>query len=130
MVHFLAPNGPPTRVVVSMKSSFSIIVSWLPPVGGADGYVIIYSTDGASNMTQLVEGGDQTSLLLTGLSEGHLYIFRVFAYKDLPSPLSEAVHYLQFVGKKIELPQVDKIITIYSFYNDKLPVQFLVSKPS
>ena len=79
------------------------MVSWSPPVGEADGYVILYSIDGASNMTQLIEGGDQTSSLLTGLSEGHLYIIRVFAYKDLPSSVSEAVHYLKFVGKKIEL---------------------------
>ena len=84
-------------------------MAWSSPVGGASGYVILYSTDGASNMTQLVEGGDQTSSLLTGLSEGHLYTFRVFAYKDLSSPLSEAVHY---DGKKIKLSQVDKIITV------------------
>ena len=66
-------------------------MSWLPPVGGADGYVILYSAEGTSNLTQLVEGGDQTSSLLTGLSEGQLYTIRVFAYKDLPSPLSDTV---------------------------------------
>ena len=59
-------------------------------MGGADGYVILYSTEGASNMTQLVEGGDQTSSLLTGLSEGQLYTIRVVAYKDLPSLLSDS----------------------------------------
>ena len=42
-------------------------------------------------MTQLVEGGDQTSSLLTGLSEGQLYTIRVFAYKDLPSLLFDPV---------------------------------------
>ena len=90
------------RVMVSMKSSSSIMVTWSPPVGGASGYVILYSTDGASNMTQLVEGGDQTSSLLTGLSEGHLsYTIRVFAYKNLPSLLSESVYYAAFDGKKI-----------------------------
>ena len=66
-------------------------MSWSPPVGGADGYVILYSTEGDSNMTQLVEGGDQTSSLLTGLSEGQLYTIRVSAYKDLPSLLSDPV---------------------------------------
>ena len=75
-----------------MKSSSSIMVTWSPPVGGASGYVILYSTDGASNMTQLVKGGDQASALLTGLNEGHLYIFRVFVYKDLPTLLSESVY--------------------------------------
>ena len=83
-----APSGPPDDVVVSIKSSSSITVSWSPPVGGADGYVILYSTEGASNM---VEGGDQTSSLLTGLSEGQLYTIRVLAYKDLPSLLSDPV---------------------------------------
>ena len=68
-------------------------------MGGASGYVILYSTDGVTNMTQLVEGGDQTSALLTGMSEGHFYIIRVFAYKDLPSSLSEAVYYVNFLGK-------------------------------
>ena len=87
--------------MVSMKSSSSIIVTWSPTVGGASGYVILYSTDGTSNMTQLVEGGDQTSALLTDISEGHLYTIRVFAYKDLPSLLSESVYYAAFDGKNI-----------------------------
>ena len=76
-------------MVVSINSSSSITVSWSPPVGGADGYVILYFTEGASNMTELVEG--ETSSLLTGLSDGQLYTIRVFAYKDLPSLLSDPV---------------------------------------
>ena len=94
-----APSGPPDDVAMSINSSSSITVSWSPPVGGADGYVILYFAEGASNMTQLVEGGDQTSSLLTGLSEGQLYTIRVFAYKDLPSLLSDAV-IVRINGKK------------------------------
>ena len=60
-------------------------------MGGADGYVILYSAEGTSNLSQLVEGGNQTSSLLTGLSEGQLYTIRVLAYKDLPSLLSDPV---------------------------------------
>ena len=88
-----APSGPPVGVTASINSSSSITVSWSPSVGGADGYVILYSisTEGSSNMTQLVEGGNQTSSLLTGLSENHLYTINVFAYKDLPSLLSAPV---------------------------------------
>ena len=78
-------------MTVSINSSSSITVSWSPPVGVADGYVILYSAEGASNMTQLVEGGDQTSSLLTGLIEGQLYTISVFTYKDLPSLLSDPV---------------------------------------
>ena len=71
-------------MAVSINSSSSIIVSWSPPVGGADGYVIL-----CNKASWLVEGGDQTSSLLTGLSEGQLYTIRVLAYKDLPSLLSD-----------------------------------------
>ena len=80
-------------MAVSIYSSSSITVSWSPPVGGADGYVILYSTDDEKDydMTQLVEGVCQTSSLLTGLSEGQLYTIRVLAYKDLPSLLSDPV---------------------------------------
>ena len=77
-------------MAVSINSSSSITVSWSPPVGGADGYVILYSTDDEKDydMTQLVEGVCQTSSLL---SEGQLYTIRVLAYKDLPSLLSDPV---------------------------------------
>ena len=78
-------------MAASINSSSSITVSWSPPVGGADGYVILYSTEGSNNMTQLVGGGDQTSSLLTGLNESHLYTIRMFAYEDLPSLLSDHV---------------------------------------
>ena len=81
-------------MVVSISSSSSITVSWSPPAGGADGHVILYN-----EATWLVEGGDQTSSLLTGLSEGQLYTIRVLAYKDLPSLLSDPV-LVRIDGKK------------------------------
>ena len=81
-------------VVASIHSSSSIAVSWLGRMEGADGYVILYSDEGGSNMTQLVEGEEQTNSVLTGLIKGQLYTIRVFAYRDLPSPLSDPVHVL------------------------------------
>ena len=78
-------------MTASINSSSSITVSWSPPVGGADGYVILYSTEGSSNMTQLVEGEEQTNSQLSNLSKGYLYTIRVFAYKDLPSLLSHPI---------------------------------------
>ena len=86
-----APSGPPVGVTASINSSSSIAVNWSAPVGGADGYVIIYSVEVDSIMTQLVEGGGQTSSVLTGLSKGECYFIRVFAYKDLSSLLSDLV---------------------------------------
>ena len=91
---FLAPSGPPVDVVATINSSSSIAVSWSAPVGGANGYVILYSGEGGNNMTQLVEGEGQTSSVLTGLSKGQLYTISVFAYKDLPSLLSDPVNVL------------------------------------
>ena len=85
---YTAPSGPPDDLAVSIDSSSSVTVSWSPPVGGADGYVILYIAEGVSNIVKI---GDQTSSLLTGLSEGQLYIIRVFAYKDLPSLLTDPV---------------------------------------
>ena len=89
-------------VVVSIHSSSSIAVSWSVPVGGADGYVILYSEEGGRNMTQLVEGRGGTSSVLTGLSKGQLYTIRLFAYKDLPSLFSDPVHVL-YNGKKVHI---------------------------
>ena len=80
--------------MASFNSSSSIAVSWSAPVGGVDGYVIIYPDEGGSNMTQLVEGGGQTSSVLTGVNKGQLYTIRVFAYKDLPSLFSDPVYVL------------------------------------
>ena len=74
-----APRGPPMNVKVFIHSSSSILVSWSPPVGGADGYVILYS---ASNMTHLIEQRTLNMSLLRFLNEGHLYTIKVFAYKD------------------------------------------------
>ena len=91
LVHSPAPSGPPLNVQASIHSSSSIAVGWSASVGGADGYVILYSVEGGSNMTQLVEGGGKNSTVLTELNKGQLYTIRVFAYKELTSPLSESV---------------------------------------
>ena len=99
-------------MAVSISSSSSITVSWSPPVGGADGYAILYN-----GTTWLVKGGDQISLLLTGLSEGQLYTIRVLAYKDLPSLLSDPV-LVRFDGQLCTMPFIliifNFIINVYS----------------
>ena len=99
-----APSGPPVLVGVTatINSLINITVSWSPPLGGANGYVILYSTDGASNMsgmTQLVEGENKIRSLLTGLKVGQTYVIRMFAYKDLPSILSDTI-FARLTGEK------------------------------
>ena len=99
-----APSGPPMNVKVSIYSSSSILVNWSPPVGGADGYVILYSS---SSMTYLIkQRTTQTKLLLHFLNEGHLYTIRVFAYKDLPSMPLDAGN-IYFSGMYIVLNRAD-----------------------
>ena len=95
----IAPSGPPMEVKVSIYSSSNILVSWKPPVGGADGYVILYS---ASNVTHLIEQRTLNMSLLYFLNEGHLYTIRVFAYKDLPSMSFDAGN-IYFAGADIIL---------------------------
>ena len=94
-----APSGPPLNVLAMVQSLSNISVSWSPPVGGADGYIILYSAEGASNKTKEVE--DQTSSLLTGLSEGQLYTISVFAYKNLNSQPSQPMKAV-ILGSKFE----------------------------
>ena len=111
-----APSGPPVLVGVtaSINSSTNITVNWSPPVGGASGYVILYSTDGSSNMspagmTQLVKGESKTSSLLTGLRGEQTYAIRMFAYKDLPSMLSDTI-YANLDGENL---MCHKIISVF-----------------
>ena len=84
-------------VVAVIQTSSNISISWSPPVGGANGYVVLYSVDGGSNMTKLVDDGNRNSTVLTGISKG-LYSISMFAYKDLPSLQSNTV-YVPFEGE-------------------------------
>ena len=107
------------NVNVSINSSSSILVKWLPPVGGADEYVILYS---ASNMTHLIEQRTTLTMsLLKSLNKGHLYTIRVFAYKDLPSmPFGGANIY--FAGTYIVLYML--IASLCPHYQFLLSSQF------
>ena len=84
----LAPSGPPTGLSVDIISSSTLTVGWTSPSGDADGYVIQYSPGEES---QLVEGGGIGNTVLNGLSLGLEYQIRMFAYRDLPSGLSEYI---------------------------------------
>ena len=83
-------------ITANITQSSKIHVSWTPPVGGAVGYVIMYRKHSAKNYTtQMVEA---TSFVLSNLSEGVLYDIGVFAFKDLPSQLSDTL-YIRLAGK-------------------------------
>ena len=81
------------NVTATLQPS-SIAVNWSTPIQRADGYVIVYYPENGSNLTKEVDKGEQTRAELCSLIKGQLYTIRVFAYKDLPSPLSAPVHVL------------------------------------
>ena len=77
----VVPSGPPTNLSVKILSSSSLSVSWIPPIGVVEGYIIQYS--GIDPL--LINGRDTLSDILEGLTKGMTYEFHVFAYRDLPS---------------------------------------------
>ena len=90
---FLGPSGPPQGVEVDIVSITNISVTWYPPAGGADKYVIRVTTglvdektvNSATNVEQ------QQTTTLQGLTRGTTYIFTIHAYIDFPSVSSSPV---------------------------------------
>ena len=76
-----APASPSAVSVVA--GSGSATVSWTAPTdnGGADltGYVVEYSKDDGAHWTSVPEKSTSTSAVITGLSGGVPYVFRVAA---------------------------------------------------
>ena len=79
----LAANAP-TSLTASIIDSTSISVSWKPPVGGANGYIVVY------NNTHQVSS---TDTILSGLSPT-VHNITVHGYKDVPSVGSNTVSIL------------------------------------
>ena len=68
----------------------SLHVSWEAPIGGANGYVVAYST-GSNQLSPKDISSTETTLL--GLSPS-VYNITVYAYKDIPSVASDTVSIL------------------------------------
>ena len=79
-----APS-PPTDVRAVQNGPTSIIVTWSPSTG-ATGYRIQYDSTGGHNGSDIIDGNDTASLLLTGLENGQTYTISVVAtFQDLSS---------------------------------------------
>lgn len=83
----LGPSGPPRQVEINIASPSSVSVSWLPPHGGAERYIIA-DRDGCVKEETVEE---EQMLVVDGLSQGKTYNIILYAYKDLPSVASEPV---------------------------------------
>ena len=84
VIYSLAANAP-TSLTASIIDSISISVSWTAPVGGANGYIVVYNDN-----TQQVSS---THTILSGLSPT-VHNITVHGYKDVPSVGSNTVSIL------------------------------------
>ena len=86
VIYSVAANAP-TSLTASIIDSTSIYinVSWTAPVGGANGYIVVYNDN-----TQQVSS---THTILSGLSPT-VYSITVHGYKDVPSVGSNTVSIL------------------------------------
>ena len=71
---------------MKILSSSSLSISWIPPAGVVEGYIIQYS-----GIDPQLINGDTLSYMLEGLTPGMIYQFSVFTYIDLPSSESNEV---------------------------------------
>ena len=76
----LAANAP-TSLAASIINNTSINVSWRTPMGGANGYIVVYSNK--------IKDVSSTETILLGLSTATVYNITVYAYRDIPSIASD-----------------------------------------
>ena len=90
---FLGPSGPPRSVEVDIVSITHISVTWYPPAGGADKYVIRDTNGLVDEITviSVTNVEQQQTTTLQGLTQGTTYTFTVHAYIDFPSVSSSPV---------------------------------------
>ena len=93
---FLAPSGPPQSIQVDIVSDTHISVTWYPPAGGADKYIIRCTNGFVEEITvnSVTNVDQQQKTTLQGLTQGTTYTFVLFAVKDLPSVASNPVSLL------------------------------------
>ena len=82
LTYSLAANAP-TSLTVSIIDSTSIRLSWTAPVGGANGYIVVYNN--------VATDVSSTETVLSGLSTATVYNITVYGYKDIPSVASDTV---------------------------------------
>ena len=80
----LAANAP-TSLTASIIDSTSISVSWTAPVGGANGYIVVYGVN--------AKDVSSTQTIISGLSPT-VHNITVHGYKDVPSVSSNTTSIL------------------------------------
>ena len=79
--------GEPTNLTAESNSTH-VTVSWKSPGDPVTGYVIYYQSEGGSNSSVIVSGGETESHSLDCLENGVIYNISIVALSlRLPSPL-------------------------------------------
>ena len=65
---------------MKILSSSNVSISWVPPLGVVEGYIIHYS-----GVDPKLINEDTLNYVIEGLTQGMIYQLSVFAYRDLPS---------------------------------------------
>ena len=94
----IAPSSPTTGLSATIQSTSSVSINWIPS-SDVNGYILHYTPDGQS---KIVKGGNKSSDILEGLTQGVTYKFSVYSYKDLPSESSIDIS-LSLNGRQIIL---------------------------
>ena len=88
-----APSGPPLNVRAKPGGGGSVLVTWTPPTGGVNGYVIVYGPTNAADTETLsvrVDDSAATTHTIEGISTEREYTVHMWAFLDLPSSLSNS----------------------------------------
>ena len=104
VIYSLAANAP-TSLAVSIVNSTSINVSWIAPVGGANGYIVVYNNDNTQQVSS-------THTILSELSPT-VHNITVHGYKDVPSVGSNTV-FILFNGMSSSVHYYYNIIISFS----------------
>ena len=81
MLCIIVASSPPTGLSATILSASSVSINWIPS-SDVNGYILHYTPNGQS---KIVKGGNKSSDILEGLTQGITYQISVYSYKDLPS---------------------------------------------
>ena len=102
MLYLITAANAPTSLTASIIDSTSVSISWTAPVGGANGYIVVYN----GNTKEV----SSTEALLSGLSTVTVHNITVHAYKDIPSVASDTLSIL-LDGKSIHVQSTSLNLT-------------------
>ena len=85
-----AASGPPLNVQAEPGGAGSVLVSWTPPTGAVNSYIILYGPADTPPLSVRVTDSAATTHTIEGIAVETEYTVQMWAYIDLPSSLSNS----------------------------------------